>query len=331
MSRTSARAAPFLGRIREAVISRMHAAHETRRKARYRLIQKAELISDIKNAVANNAGYAAGKLGNCQQRWMYYEILLQTEKNALKIKKFEAELTFHGLKQNGIFPALPQFYYEYNKFYMPHVRNLDCIGICYDPLEWEILQYYKLRNKLIFYPDQEPDRSTPDNAHNCYLPCFRDKKILILCPFSGLLKERATREIFEGVWSKTGKKWFYPGNVDFIEFPYGFSAETHKKFSTAIDLFNHITGQIDVRDFDVALIAAAGLGIPLASYIKNKGKIAIELGGHLQFLFGVLGKRWREGRLWEETRTKYYNEWWIDMPEKYRPKETDVCDKGAYW
>jgi hypothetical protein len=288
-----------------------------------------ELNAVSRNIVETKKGYAIGKIGKTAQYMMYYQMLLSKEKNRAKLKEFEKGLEFNCLKQQGIFPVNNGFYLRYNQFYSQHVKNIDCLGICYIPRELEIIKYYQLMsNNLIFYPDQEPDRSSPSNDNNCYLQYFNNKKILIICPFADLLKERAAREIFEGVWSKTGKKWFYPKKIDSLEFPYGFSSETHKMFPTAIDLFEYITSQIDRKDFDIALIGAAGLAIPLASYVKNIGKIGIDLGGALQFFFGVLGKRWRNWPTWNEI---YYNEYWIDMPSRYIPKETGVCDNGAYW
>ena len=67
--------------------------------------------------------------------------------------------------------------------------------------------------------------------------------------------------------------------------------------------------------------------IPLAAAVKRLGRVAIDLGGHLQVLFGVLGKRWRASPAWMET---YVNEQWMDMPARYRPTVTGVCDNGAY-
>jgi hypothetical protein len=61
---------------------------------------------------------------------------------------------------------------------------------------------------------------------------------------------------------------------------------------------------------------------------RSRSKIGISFGGGLQILFGVIGKRWRNLERWQR---EYFNEAWIDMPVKYRPKETDVCDSGAYW
>jgi len=308
---------------------RIHRQIETLRLRR-RSISKTEFIYGLKNAIENRAGYAAGKIGMSQKYLMYYEILLRKERNVGKIKKFESDLIFHGLKQGGIFPPDPHFYLDYNKFYIEQVRNLDCLGICYDrpQMEREIIKYYHLKNKLIFYPNQEPDKSSPSNEANCYLPFFKDRKLLIICPFGDLLKSRATKQVFEAVWLKTGKKWFNPKNVEAIEFPYGFSAETHAIYPTALDLFGNIKEEIQRKDFDIALIAGAGLAIPIASYIKSIGKIGIDLGGHLQILFGVIGQRWRQ---LEDWKSRYFNDSWIDMPNRYKPKETDVCDRGAYW
>jgi hypothetical protein len=83
-------------------------------------------------------------------------------------------------------------------------------------------------------------------------------------------------------------------------FPYGFAKETHEKYPTVLDLFHSIIETIQQKDFDVALIAAAGLSIPIASTIKNMGKVAISLGGHLQIFLvssanggatGIIGRK----------------------------------------
>jgi hypothetical protein len=291
-------------------------------------ITKRKFINDLKSAIENGYGYAAGKLGVSQAYWMYYEIYKKKEKNIQRLRDFEKDLVFHGLKQVGVFPGKPDFYLKFNKFYAVHVNNIDCLGLVFQKPEMEIIRYYKLKNNFIYYPEQEPDRSIPDDERNCYLPFFSGKKILIICPFGKFLRERASKDVFEAVWAKTGKKWFYPKGIDYVEFPYGFTAEAQRKYGSALKLYEFITEMIDQKDFDIALIGAGGLAIPIASYVKNIGKIGIDLGGHLQIIFGVFGKRWKEVKEWNEL---YFNEHWTDLPSKYRPKETDVCDNGAYW
>jgi hypothetical protein len=230
----------------------------------------------------------------------------------------------------GLFPANLNFYRTFDQFYLAHMKTLDCLGLFFNLMSpsRKIVAFYDLQCKLIDYRDQLPDRSCPSNDENCYLPYLRNKRVLIICPFAEVLKERATQEIYEGVWSEIGKHWFYPQNVEALEFPYGFAKATQNKYATVLDLYDEITEEIQKRDFDIALIGAAGLAIPIASYVKSMGKVGLDLGGHLQIIFGVLGKRWRSKGNWRE---RYFNKWWIDMPARYKPQETDVCDAGAFW
>lgn len=314
------------------VLDRGRAAVERMALARLKSlsISRDDFLRDVRSAVAERRGYAAAKVGASQKHWMYYEIFLRKHRDNGLLAEYEKELVFHSLQQEGLFPPSVAFYREYNRFYVDHIKNLDCLGICYRPArqELEIIRHYGLTNRFIYYPFQEPDGSTTTDEANCYLPAFRDKKLLIVCPFARVLRDRAQQDIFEAIWRKTGRKWFHPSHVEALEFPYGFAAETHQRYPTVLRLFDEITTRLNSIDFDVALIGAGGLAVPIASHIKSMGKVAIDLGGHLQIVFGVIGQRWRT---WENWKRDYFNEHWIDMPAHYRPKETNVCDGGAYW
>ena len=306
-------------------------------KRRYWTIGTREFTRDLRMAIEVGRGYATGKIGVSNHFWMFYEIFLARRPEPRELREFEEELLFHGLKQSGLFPGDPAFYLRFNTFYMQHVRNLDCLGICLSPRELEIKRHYGLDGKWIYYIEQLPPNTgqsrrdghvSRSGEQDCYLPFFRGKKILIVCPFASVLQQRARKEIFEGVWSATRKRWFYPERVDALELPYGFAGDTQRKYGTVLNLFDRVAEQISQRDFDVALVAAAGLAIPIVSHVKSLGKVGIDLGGHLQALFGVLGKRWRQREYWMR---EIWNEHWTDMPAAYVPKESDVCDRGAYW
>lgn len=301
------------------------------------VISRAEFLQDVRGAARERRGYAAGRFGMSQKHWMFYPILkARGAANPKLYKVFEKRLAFHGLQQEGIFPADPAFYLRYNEFYIEQARQLDVIGLYLNdwdmPFEKPILDFFDLRNKFIHYVDLHPDRANPADDANCYLPAFRDLNLLIVCPFASLLAERARQDVFEGVWSKTGKRWFFPRRVEALDIPYGFARATHARYPTAFEMLDDITAEIDRRDFDAALIGAGGLAIPIAAHIKRKHKLALDLGGHLQMLFGVLGNKWKRLDDWREV---YYNDWWIVMPARYRPVEPDVCfeggEPGAFW
>tara|TARA_R100000951_G_scaffold17677_2_gene14097 strand:- start:67 stop:885 length:819 start_codon:yes stop_codon:yes gene_type:complete len=73
------------------------------------------------------------------------------------------------------------------------------------------------------------------------------------------------------------------------------------------------------------LVSAGCYGLPLCNAIKNDGRKAIYVGGLLQILFGLKGKRW-------DTRkevNRFYNKHW-----KYptiKPKNGELVEGGCYW
>ena len=244
-------------------------------------------------------------------------------------RAYALALAYHCQRQSGVFPSDTKSILTFNEFYAEHLRNLDSLGLCGSPMEQTILSHYLVAAKVVNYHAHEPDRSVPADETQCYLRHFSGKRLLLLAPFAKLLASRARQQTFEAVWSKIRKPWFYPASVHAIEFPYGYDPTTWQRFSTVIDLFRNIMGQVKVLEFDVALIAAGGLGIPLASEIKRMGRVAISLGGHLQVLFGVIGRRWRDRADWKRD---YFNNAWVQMPAHYRPSNAAfVSDNGAYW
>jgi hypothetical protein len=182
---------------------------------------RSDFIADLRSAVEDRRGYAAGKIGASQKTWMYYPIFLTKRYSKETVANYERELRYHCLQQEGVFPDSLDFYLEFARFYVDHVRNLDSLGICLRDTsqELEIIRSYRLNKGLIYYPLQEPDRSVPSDDANCYLQFLAGKKLLIVCPFAGLLQKRARRDVFEAVWRKTGKKWFEPASVDGLELP----------------------------------------------------------------------------------------------------------------
>jgi len=341
-----------LRRLRRHLITEAANRREVARVTRLRslTITKIDYLRALQSALEQRRPYGAGRLGGSEEYWLYYCALMAQGKTQ-PATALRAQLPYHFHNQTGLFPIDLDFMCQYSELYGQSLRTLDVLGIVcseWAPHEADVLKHHGLyrttKVKLVHYIDQEPDRSSPNRNDLCWLPYLRDKRVLLICPFAGLLASRATQATFEAVWQKTGKPWFYPAAVDALEFPYGFETETQTRYGNAINLFTSIAEEMGRRDFDVALVAAAGLGTPIVAEAKRLGKAAIYLGGHLQVLFGVLGKRWREREEWQRL---YINEHWIDMPEAYRPKALaerrmvqaadaepfvlEGADGGSYW
>jgi hypothetical protein len=294
-----------------------------------RVHTKAEFIASLEAAVRRGVGYAAGRIGISEKHWMAYPILLQRGTHGAQRRVIESRMRYHAVTQAGIFPGTPEFLLGFNDVYVDSVRQLDCLGLMLEPvLDPLIVSSYVLTNPIVHYKDLEPDMSLPSQPERCYLHLFAGKRLLIVCPFADLLARRAGKATFEAVWARTGKKWFAPASVAGLTTPFGFTTRTRVEYATALDLYREIVAWMGEKEFDVAMVAAGGLSVPLAAQVKRLGKIAINFGGELQMLFGVIGARWRDRPWW---RAKVFNEAWIDMPASYRPPDAASCNNGTYW
>ena len=291
-------------------------------------IERAQFLEELRSALQNSRGYAAGKIGNTERAVLMYPLVRERFQTPLQRRAFELALANHALRHSGVFPTDHEFLARFSGDYAPAVARLDCVGLWPDRLgqDFELVAGHGFRGHAIPFKDQEPDRSLPADDSRCYLPFLRGRHVLIVCPFAGLLRERATRETFEAVWRKTGKPWFEPASVQALELPYGYSPATWNRYPTALDLFAEVQEQMDDLDYDAALIGAGLLGSMLAVAAKERGRVAISLGGHLQILFGVNGPRWRGRVNW---RRKYFNDAWIDLPESAKPGAGESDEN--YW
>lgn len=107
------------------------------------------------------------------------------------------------------------------------------------------------------------------------------------------------------------------------------------RFATWFDALKFMEQEILALNFDIALLGCGAYGFPLAARIKKTGKQAIHMGGILQILFGIMGKRWdgtREGGAVQisEDIAPFYNEYWT-YPLEEKPSEASKVEYGPYW
>jgi len=96
--------------------------------------------------------------------------------------------------------------------------------------------------------------------------------------------------------------------------------ETHKNWC---DTFEKLKNKINNTDDDIYMVSCGCYGLPLCNYLKNKkNKNSIYVGGLLQMLFGLKGKRWEE----RPFMNKYYNKHW-----KYPAKKPNNAEGVEGW
>ena len=91
------------------------------------------------------------------------------------------------------------------------------------------------------------------------------------------------------------------------------------------EVFDDLLQRSLKADCDVYLISCGCYGIPLCNELKKHGKRAVYVGGLLQLLFGLKGKRWDS----REEINIHYNKYW-KYPTK-KPLNADLVENSCYW
>ena len=100
------------------------------------------------------------------------------------------------------------------------------------------------------------------------------------------------------------------------------------RFDNWFEALEWMKSEIDKVDFDVALLGCGAYGIPLQHYIRSLGKQSVYVGGGLQILFGIKGKRWDN----HPEISSFYNDYWVRADEsECIANYKNVEQGGPYW
>jgi hypothetical protein len=149
---------------------------------------------------------------------------------------------------------------------------------------------------------------------------MKDKTLFVVSPFFELIQQQAARS--KEIW---GEKSVLPDvKIEGVSFPFMTDDSCNLDWR---DVYKKICQKMEATDFDICLTGCGALGLPLAVHAKGMGKVGIHLGGMLQILFGIKGKRYEQA----ENYAALMNEFWVSPTEEMRPKNFSTIEDGCYW
>lgn len=229
---------------------------------------------------------------------------------------------------SGFFPPTPENMQRFGDLMMDDIKELDLLGCWVTSEAWfanELKHVKKVHLRLL----------EPFWAKTPWTRYLKNKRIVVVHPFkndilmqynnhrsqlfsnSDILPEFSSLRVIKAVQSLGGdnngfKDWF--------------------------EALMWMKNEIDKEDYDVCLIGCGAYGFPLAAHVKRQGKQAIHLGGALQLLFGIKGKRWEDPNYgvkeWNIPCGSYaalMNEYWIRPGNIAKPKNIQQVEGGCYW
>lgn len=219
----------------------------------------------------------------------------------------------------GFFPPSIDKFIQFSKLMLVDIPQVDVLGSWLVD-EFKFNQLMKNCQKISF------ELLNPYFSEIPWTIALKGKKVLVVHPFSSTIESQYKKREF------LFKNDLLPSfDLQTIQSVQSF-AGNQTRFSDWFEALEYMKSEIDKHDYDICLIGCGAYGFPLAAHVKRMGKKAVHMGGSLQLLFGIKGKRWENPDYSPVYNyAQLMNEHWVYAGEEEKPKNAASVEDGCYW
>ena len=285
-----------------------------------RMLDNEAASKELEDLIKSDKPFAAGRIGLSELAVMrMYEF---------KIKNKYDLVIDQIYNWSGFFPNDINLGPEFLSLMTESLKEMDILAPFYQFCENYFINQYTNKNIIISESDGLFEICRLEDV---WTKGLKGKKVLIVSPFEDTIKSQYEK-----------RELLFPGKEILPEFELltyrslmTIGDMKDDRFDTWFEALEYMKKEILSMDFDIALLGCGAYGFPLAAEIKKAGKQAVHMGGILQILFGIMGKRWDGTRTGDTINirkdiAKYYNENWT-YPLEEKPKEASKVEYGPYW
>jgi len=232
---------------------------------------------------------------------------------------------------SGFFPPTSDCVSKFCELMLEDTKCVDILG------SWVKEEYY-VQDYLINARKVQLSLLEPYFSTNPWTRVLKGKNVLVVHPFAETIERQYQKRhlLFENQDVMPDFNLFTITAVQSI-------GGELTNFSDWFEALQCMEDEIDKIQYDICLIGCGAYGFPLAAHVKRQGKKAVHLGGALQLLFGIRGKRWEDPNLGVSMGVPPYfylnlmNDYWVRPGDNLRPQGADNFEKahqtegGCYW
>lgn len=288
-------------------------------------IEVAEVNKLISGAILSETPFFAGRYGGSEMTML--ESYIHHRWNIRNRRVMTNKLC----ELSGFFPDNLFLQKRFRDVMVEATIAVDLQAVWNWKIEEELLKEYGSSYKTTELKNIEPYISVLEGNEESapWTASLKGKKVLVIHPFDKSIRYQYENNR-QNIFSRLGDADLFLPEFELITLKavQTIAKTKDKRFKTWFDALSWMEKQIDNIDFDVAIIGCGAYGYPLGAYIKNKGKVAIHIGGALQLLFGITGNRWMEEGSFVN---KMANEFWKLPFEEEKPGRAEVVEGSCYW
>ena len=229
------------------------------------------------------------------------------------------ELTHKQAHQNaGIFPVEGSLLTHFSEIYSAALLEVDLLGF------WQTSYQARWLASLPKRPLLAPLESLEPYFHpQPWSSALAGRRVLVVHPFARSIASQY-RQHRQSLF--TNPEILPEFELDVLAPPQTLAPATGG-YADWQDALETLISQALARPFDVALLGCGAYGMPLGAAIKCAGRQAIHLGGSLQLLFGIRGRRWDALPSFQPL----FNHDWVRPSAEETPQRAEGVDAGCYW
>ena len=229
------------------------------------------------------------------------------------------QLTHKQAHQNaGIFPVEGSLLTRFSEIYSAALGEVDLLGF------WQTSYQARWLASLAKRPLLAPLESLEPYFHpQPWSSALAGRRVLVVHPFARSIASQY-RQHRQSLF--TNPEILPEFELDVLAPPQTLAPATGG-YADWQDALETLISQALARPFDLALLGCGAYGMPLGAAIKRAGRQAIHLGGSLQLLFGIRGRRWDALPSFQPL----FNHDWVRPSAEETPQRAEAVDAGCYW
>lgn len=277
----------------------------------------------IEQALQNKTGALIGRQGSIELEAVLSFMLKQP-----------ASSSRDELLQNnaGIFPVSNErIFSAWRQEYLDSLKQADALAVGWysqlASLEQQLLNHVAFHGVTIPLRALEPYYLSFDSG---WQTTFNGRNITVVSSFTETMQRQNLNRVWPGA-DPTGLTT--SKSVSFVRSFYSPTCATDGKcgwpngIDDSIKALSFLEEQVLQTKCEIVLIGCGGIGMPLAARLKRHGMVCIVVGGAIQNLFGIRGKRWVK----HDVISAFWNEDWVYPSKDEAPIGAQKIEGACYW
>lgn len=274
----------------------------------------------IAKGITGECPFLCARLGCTELQTIIFARLTQKPIIGWCLKPFWKGVLYSAHNSSGIFGVSPKDIYKFADLYETLMEEIDILG-SWHPSERHFDKFLAHKTRIHMH------QIGPNMVNDSWLKELKGKKVLVVHPFAETIKSQYNKrkELFENPNILPDFQ-----SLQVLKAVQSVAGEQPEGFANWFEALEYMRQQMQQMDYDVALLGCGAYGFPLAAWAKKSGRKAVLMGGSLQLLFGIKGRRWM-GNPNPQIQRIMNRPSWVKPSADETPEHIERVPGSGYW